>query len=86
MISTRGRGRLPTIGARQDAAAAGKHHGDRDLVKRHQQRMAIFAGIVPAGLQGRRQRRQEQFGNDADARQHLPQHDQRDDDEAAQRG
>ena len=72
-------------GAEQDAAAAGERHRDRDLVERHGERMAVFAGLVPAGRERRRQRRQEQLGDEACARQDLPQRDQADHDQSAKR-
>ena len=72
-------------GAEQDAAAAGKRHRDRDLIERDGERVAVFAGLVPAGGQRRGQRRQEQFGNEACARQDFPQRDQADHDQSAKR-
>jgi hypothetical protein len=67
-----------------DPAPACEHHGDRNLVQRHHQRVSVLAGVAPAGLQRRRQGRQEQFRNGADARQNFPQCDEGNDDETAQ--
>ena len=72
-------------GAEQDAAAAGERHRDRDLVERHGKGMAVFAGLVPAGGERRGQRRQKQLGNEACARQDLPQRNQADHDQSAKR-
>jgi len=45
MISTRGRGRLPTTAPARNAAAAGEHHRDCDLIEGHGQCVAVLAGV-----------------------------------------
>ena len=65
-------------------AAAGKGHGDRDLVQGDPERVRVFARLVPAGGKRRGQRGQEQLGDEAEARQRFPEHDQRDHDQPAQ--
>ena len=72
--------------AGQDAEAAGDQHRERDLVERDRQLGGIFVPVLDQHRDGLRQRRQEQLGNDLRARHQLPEHEQRREDQPADRG